>query len=349
MAGEGAPMGPEQVEPGSAAETAREHTREALERTARVFRSVAQTARGMGEVDRAAELERLADEAEQHMAWGSDRAPGTLQPPSGGPSALQPQASSGPSAVQPQSSSRPPRPAESGGPLRSRRAAPGTAMSVLLVDDHELAREALRSVLTPEQGFNVVGEAADGQHALWLAHQLRPELVLMDIRMPGMDGLATTRALLAELPATTVVVLTSYEQRPIVLDALRAGAAAYLLKGASKQEVLATLRAAMAGERRVQSSLAADLLAEDACGTGPELVQSLSQREVEVVRLMAAGQSNVEIARSLQVSLNTVKTHVQRVLRKLDAVDRASAVTRAAALGLLVGGGAPDCAEPGPA
>jgi DNA-binding NarL/FixJ family response regulator len=210
---------------------------------------------------------------------------------------------------------------------------------VLLVDDHELAREALRSVLTPAHGFLVVGEASDGETALRVARQLRPELVLMDVRLPGLDGLAATRALLVDLPETRVVVLTSFDQRALVLEALRAGAAAYLSKGASKEEVLETLRAVLAGERRIQGSLAANLLgAEATVGAGgppPGLLARLSERELEVVRLMAAGQSNTQIALALQLSLNTVKTHVLHVLRKLEAPDRAAAVAHAAALGLL--------------
>jgi DNA-binding NarL/FixJ family response regulator len=209
---------------------------------------------------------------------------------------------------------------------------------VVLVDDHELAREALRSVLTPEQGFVIVGEASDGQTAVRLAHRLRPDLVLMDVRMPGMDGLAATRAILAELPETKIVVLTSHEQRPLVLDALRAGVAGYLLKGASKREVLDIIRAALAGERRVQGSLTADLLDQEARSPSPTPGVPLSQRELEVIRLLAAGHGNAEIARTLCVSINTVKTHVQHIVRKLDAADRTSAVARAAALGLLGGG-----------
>ena len=291
--------GPDQARPDPTAHAVGEQTRETLEQTARVFRSVARTARSTGDLDRAAHLERLADEAERRLE--RTRAVGH----------------------------------------ESNHGRPGpspAATRVLLVDDHELAREALRGVLSPEQGFVVVGEAADGPTAVRLARELRPELVLMDVRLPGLDGLAATRAILGELPSTKVVVLTSYEQRPILLEALRAGAVGYLLKGASKQEVLATVRAALAGERRVQGSLAAELLGEEARGATPGVVPPLSQREVEVVRLMAAGRSNAAIARALQVSLNTVKTHVQHIVRKLGAPDRAGAVGRAAGLGLLAEG-----------
>jgi DNA-binding NarL/FixJ family response regulator len=279
--------GPDEPRAAVEIDAADRRARQTLERTARVFRSVAANARRSGDLEQAAELERLAEKADQ----GREDA----------------------------------------------ASAPPAPTPVLLVDDHELAREALRSVLTAAQGFRVVGEAADGQTALRLAHQLRPELVLMDVRMPGLDGLGATRALLADLPETRVVVLTSFEQRSLVLEALRAGAAAYLLKGASKREVLDTLRAALAGERRVQGALAANLLAEQASvgGPPPGRAARLSERELEVVRMMAAGQSNTQIARALQVSLNTVKTHVLHILRKLDAPDRAAAVARAAGLGLL--------------
>jgi DNA-binding NarL/FixJ family response regulator len=278
-----------QPQPPASFGAAHTRARQTLARTARVFRSIAATARKAGDLERAAQLEHLADEAARRHAEAEN--------------------------------------------------APLPPTPVLLVDDHELAREALRSVLTPAHGFLVVGEAADGQAALRVARQLRPVLVLMDVRLPGLDGLAATRALLGELPETTVVVLSSFDQRALVLEALRAGAAAYLLKGASKQEVLDTLRAALAGEHRVQGSLAANLLEEEAAvsasGPSPGPLARLSDRELEVVRLMAAGQSNTQIAQTLQVSLNTVKTHVLHVLRKLDAPDRAAAVAHAAALGLL--------------
>lgn len=268
----------------------RTDTRQTLHRTARVLRSVAQSARKLGNRERAAQLEDLADEALER----AERVRG-----------------------------------------RERRRAAAVRAGVLLVDDHELAREALRSLLAREQAFLVIGEASDGEAAVRLARQLRPHLVLMDVRMPGLDGLAATRVIAAELPETRVIVLTSFEDRALVLEALRAGAVGYVLKGASKQEVLDTLHAGLRGEARVQGSLAAELLRDDIRGNVTPGLQSLSLRELEVVRLMAAGQTNAQIARTLQVSVNTAKTHVLRILRKLDAPDRAAAVARAAALGLL--------------
>jgi DNA-binding NarL/FixJ family response regulator len=215
---------------------------------------------------------------------------------------------------------------------------PNERIRVLLVDDHELAREAMRSVLSPEQGFHVVGEAGDGATAIRLVHELAPALVVMDVQMPGIDGLVATRTILAEQPGVRVVILTSYEQRPLVLEALRAGAAGYLLKGATKQEVLATVRAILAGERRIQSSLAIALLVEDCRGgVAPTVTTALTPRQLEIVRLIAAGRSNSEIAVAQRLTLNTVKTHVRHILQKLEATDRANAVARAAALGLLPG------------
>ena len=284
---------PEADEPARAASN---QTIDTLEQTARVFRSIAETARRTGDPGLVARLDLLADEAaERAQRLGEHR------------------------------------PVQPAAPLRPARLA-----RVLLVDDHELAREALRSVLSAEQGFSVVGEAADGGAAVRLAGQARPDLVLMDVRMPGMDGLAATRALLAEHPGMTVVMLSSHEDRSLVLEALRAGAAGYLLKGASKQEVLAVLHAAVAGERRVQASLAADLLHGEALGSATAgTVQPLSERELEVLRLMARGHTNEAIGYRLSLTVNTVKTHVRHVLRKLEAPDRAAAVARAAALGLL--------------
>jgi DNA-binding NarL/FixJ family response regulator len=287
-----------QAETGERAEDLRERTRDTLDQTRRMFQSMADKARERGDSQGTVRFEHLASAAEHATA----RVAGVGQ----------------------RGTAKPRGPASS-----------PTTTRVLLVDDHELAREALRAVLTPEQGFQIVGEADTGETAVQLAHRLRPHLVLMDVRMPGMDGVAATRAILAELPATRVVILTSHEQRPIVLQAMRAGAAGYLTKGATSQELLATVRAALGGERRVQASLAADLLSQDAQGDTPVGAPQLSERELEVLQLMAAGQSNAGIAYALSVSLNTAKTHVQHLLRKLDAVDRASAVARAAALGLL--------------
>jgi DNA-binding NarL/FixJ family response regulator len=206
---------------------------------------------------------------------------------------------------------------------------------ILLADDHELAREALRSVLARQPDLEVVGEARDGGEAVELARRLRPDLVLMDVRMPGLDGLSATRSVLAALPATRVVILSAYENREYVLEALRAGATGYLLKGATKQEVIATLRGALAGEVHVQPEIAGRLLRQLAHSGPPSGNHDLTAREIAVLRLMARGRTNEAIGRELHLTLNTVKTHVAHILRKLDAADRAEAVARGAALGLI--------------
>jgi DNA-binding NarL/FixJ family response regulator len=274
-----------------------DRTLDTAARTAQVFRSVIETARTNGDVALVARLNALALDVEERLEWLRTLHRGAPVVPS-----------------------------------------PTRAARVLLVDDHELSREALRSVLRAEQGFTVVGEAGDGDSAVRLARQVRPDLVLMDVRLPGMDGLAATRALLAEQTEATVVMLSSYQDRAFVLEALRAGASGYVLKGASKQELLAIVHAALAGERRIQASLSTTLLQEEASGAGAiggGSAQLLSDRELEVLRLMAQGQTNTAIGHRLHLSVNTVKTHVQHLLRKLDAPDRAAAVARAAALGLL--------------
>jgi DNA-binding NarL/FixJ family response regulator len=202
---------------------------------------------------------------------------------------------------------------------------------VLLADDHELAREAMRSVLSRESDLEVVGEARDGREAVALSRALSPELVVLDLAMPVVDGMTALREILTIRPSTRIVVLTAHDRREYVVHALRAGAAGYLLKDSSKQEVLATLRAALAGETHVGSGLAAQLLRQEA----RDPAVALSERELEVLRLMARGRTNEQIGRELHLSLNTIKTHVSRILHKLDVPDRAAAVARGAHMGLI--------------
>jgi DNA-binding NarL/FixJ family response regulator len=210
---------------------------------------------------------------------------------------------------------------------------------ILVVDDHELAREALLSTLGREADLEIVGEAADGAIGIALGIRLRPDLVLMDVRLPHTDGLAATRALKAALPAVRVLLISTYDTQAFVLEGFRAGADGYLLKGASKQELLAAIRAVLRGERVVQPALATSILqhvAHDQRHT-EATAGTLTARQHDVLRLIAAGRSNPEIARELQVSLNTVKTHVVHLLRRLGVSDRTQAAVRAAQLGLLGG------------
>jgi DNA-binding NarL/FixJ family response regulator len=212
-----------------------------------------------------------------------------------------------------------------------------TPSRVLVVDDHEMAREAVCSILGREPDLQVVGEAADGETAVALAGRLHPDLILMDVRMPGTDGLDATRMVKEALPATRVLILTTYDTQEYVLEGLRAGADGYLLKGASKQELLGSIRAVLRGEQTVQSALAASILKQVAEGRSQAAPADpgLTDRQRDVLRLMADGRSNPEIADDLQVSLNTVKTHVVHVLRRLGVTDRTQAAVRAAQLGLL--------------
>jgi len=213
---------------------------------------------------------------------------------------------------------------------------------VLLVDDQALFREALRTLLEVRPEIEVVGEAGDGRQALLLAAELNPDVVLMDLHMPVLDGIAATRRLRVEQPAVRVLVLTTFDDDEDVFAALRAGALGYLLKDVSSARLVEALLAAARGESVLQPSVAAKVVAriaqlpedEPAAARQP-LVVPLSDRELEVVRLLAQGRSNREIAGAMFLGEGTVKNHVTNVLAKLGARDRTQAALRARALGLL--------------
>ncbi|GIF49216.1 LuxR family two component transcriptional regulator [Asanoa ferruginea] len=204
-------------------------------------------------------------------------------------------------------------------------------ITVLLVDDHPVVRAGVRGLLAGEPDLAVVGEAASGPEALTAARALRPSVVLMDLRLPGLDGVGATARILDELPATRVVVLTTYETDGDILRAVEAGAAGYLLKDASRADLLAAVRAAARGETVLSPSVATRLLHRV---RQPRLA-GLSAREAEVLRLVARGLSNAEIATSLHISEATVKTHLLRTFAKLGVNDRTAAVTTAMAADLL--------------
>jgi DNA-binding NarL/FixJ family response regulator len=204
-------------------------------------------------------------------------------------------------------------------------------ITVLLVDDHPVVRAGVRGLLSGEPDIAVVGEAASGTEAVTAARALRPSVVLMDLRLPGLDGVGATAQVLAALPATRVVVLTTYETDADILRAVEAGAAGYLLKDASRLDLVAAVRAASRGETVLSPSVATRLLHR----VRHPRAESLSAREVEVLRLVARGSSNGEIARSLHISEATVKTHLLRTFAKLGVNDRTAAVTTAMAAGLL--------------
>lgn len=218
-----------------------------------------------------------------------------------------------------------------------------TVVRVLLVDDQALFREALATLLAVHDGIEVVGEAGEGDEALRRAAELAPDVVLMDLRMPVLDGVGATQRLRVEQPGVRVIALTTFDDDADVFAALRAGAVGYLLKDVSSARLVEAVLAAARGESVLQPSVAAKVIARfaalpDAAPPGPRpqpLVVPLSERELEVLRLLADGRSNRDIASALFLAEGTVKNHVTNVLAKLGARDRTQAALRARALDLL--------------
>ena len=209
---------------------------------------------------------------------------------------------------------------------------------LLLVDDHKLLRQGLRRAVE-EAGFDVVGEAGDGEEAVRLAVELRPDLVLMDVTMPVLDGIEATRRLRQSAPEARVVILTMHGEEETVDRALRAGAVAYLLKDCSTDQVADTLRAVAAGDTDLSAELARTLLAElpgPAGAAAPAAAATvLSQREAEVLQMFADGCSTVEVGQRLYISAKTVKNHLASIYEKLDARDRTQAVLTAVRMGII--------------
>ena len=203
---------------------------------------------------------------------------------------------------------------------------------VLVADDHPIVRGGIVSLLTQADDISIVGEAADGVEAVRLASELRPDLVLMDLRMPGLDGAAATAQIVAAATGIRVLILTTYESDDQILGAIEAGASGYLLKAAPQQEIIAGVRSVAAGQTVLAPSIAATLVQRV---RGQSAAARLSPRELDVLRLVGAGESNPEIARSLFIGEATVKTHLLHVFEKLAVKDRTRAVTRAMELGLL--------------
>ncbi|WP_284746648.1 response regulator [Amycolatopsis sp. RTGN1] len=213
-----------------------------------------------------------------------------------------------------------------------------TPVRVLLVDDQALFREALGTLLATHDGIDVAGEAGDGEEALRQAASVRPDVVLMDLRMPVLDGVAATRRLRLEHPSVQVIALTTFDDDEDVFAALRAGAVGYLLKDVSSARLIEAVLAAARGESVLQPSVAAKVVARFAQLPEPApqaLVVPLSEREREVLRQLADGRSNREIAAKLFLAEGTVKNHVTNLLGKLGARDRTQAALRARDLGLL--------------
>jgi DNA-binding NarL/FixJ family response regulator len=204
---------------------------------------------------------------------------------------------------------------------------------VLIVDDHSVVRQGLRVFLGLDAGLEVVpGEATNGEEALQMARQLQPDVVLMDLIMPGMGGIAATEAIRRELPGTEVVVLTSVLEDALVVGAVRAGAIGYLFKDAQADELCRAIRAAAAGQVHLAPQAAVRLMREVRTPSPPE---ALTEREIDVLQLLAQGRSNKEIACDLSLGEKTIKTHVSNILSKLGVQSRTQAALLAVRLGLV--------------
>jgi DNA-binding NarL/FixJ family response regulator len=215
--------------------------------------------------------------------------------------------------------------AEKQGPLRSSR--------LVIADDHPLFRAAIRRTLDELPDLVVVGEADDGREAVKLCQRLRPDLVLMDLRMPEMDGFEATREIKRQSPSTVVLVLTALGEPESLFEALNAGASGYVLKDSSPQRIVGAIRRVLDGESPLNQEVAMDLLRrmieerhqKEESTPKPSLHVALSAREEEVLELLARGQSNQQIARELSISTSTVKNHVHHIINKLGVSDRVQA------------------------
>jgi DNA-binding NarL/FixJ family response regulator len=223
---------------------------------------------------------------------------------------------------------------------------------VLLADDQTLVRQGIRTLLELEEGIEVAGTAANGREAVAAVERLRPDVVLMDVRMPELDGVAATRALAERFPEVAVIILTTFDDDEYVFEGLKAGARGYLLKDVSSDDIADAIRTVAAGGALIQPSVARKVVAEfgrlastnSTAGAAPGtaavpdqsgLPQPLTEREWEVLRAMASGLSNREIADRLVITEGTVKNHVSNILGKLDARDRTQAILKAQALHLI--------------
>jgi DNA-binding NarL/FixJ family response regulator len=215
-----------------------------------------------------------------------------------------------------------------------------TPIRVLLVDDHQLFREGLANILNNQPDFQVIAEAGDGLEAQIKVRKLKPDLILMDVIMPGCNGLEATQRIKQELPQTTIVMLTVREDDDDLFQAIRNGAQGYLLKSIHSKDMLEMLRAAMQGEAAITPAMGSRMLEEfrrisQLASQEPQKVEALTQRELEILSLVTVGDTNHEIAAKLQISIHTVKTHMRRILAKLHQVHRYEAASFALRGGLI--------------
>ena len=222
----------------------------------------------------------------------------------------------------------------------------GRPAQVVIADDHGLVREGLRAVLENEPDLEVIGEAEDGREALEVCRRVHPDLILMDVRMPEVDGLEATRRIKDEMPNISVVMVTMHENPDYLLEAIRAGAAGYILKDASAERLVEAVRRTLDGESPLNQELAMRLLtrmaSEGGSSTGTHreerqgpMPEGITPREAEVLQHLALGRTNPQIAENLEVSRGTVKIHVQNIIAKLGVSDRTQAAVRAIELGLF--------------
>ena len=208
---------------------------------------------------------------------------------------------------------------------------------VLLADDHRMLREGLRRSLT-EEGFEIVGEAENGEQAVRMVEELQPDVVLMDVSMPEMDGVEATRLIGGSFTATQVIMLTMHADKEVLADAIRAGASGYLVKDCSTEEIGEAIRMAMQGDTALSPQLAATMLDEVRRLDVPDVPEEdrvITKREEEVLQLIADGCSTPEVAEQLYISQKTVKNHLASIYQKLDARDRTQAVLQAVRMGIV--------------
>ena len=215
-------------------------------------------------------------------------------------------------------------------------------LKLMLVDDQSLFREALRTLLALQADFDIVAEAENGERAIPLAKAHKPDVILMDLRMPVLGGVEATRRVLAAVPTARVVVLTTFEEDEEIFEAMRAGAVGYLLKACSADKLCESVRAAAKGTSVLEPSVAARMMAElnrltakEGRKVAPALADPLSERELGVLQLLAEGCSNKEIGSRLNITEGTVKNHMTNVLGKLGVLDRTQAALKARELGLI--------------